>query len=178
MAKKRDFLRPGKLVLDFGCKQDKVEGTLGVDIDPSVGPDLVCDLDRPPYPFKESSVDVVIGKQIMEHLGDLRKIFREIYRVMKHEGEVLVEVPHFSNFVSYAEPEHRHAFSYFLFDEIVKLFPCRVVKREITFHKFWRLWGIPFLANRFPETYERFWTFLFPAENLFFHIEVLKPPAS
>ena len=35
---------------------------------------------------------------------------------------------------------------------------------ELTFYKTFRFFGIRFLANKFPEQYERFWTYLFPAE--------------
>ena len=42
----------------------------------------------------------------------------------------------------------------------------KILKQEITFYKTFRLVGIKALANKFPRDYERFWTYIFPAENV------------
>ena len=41
-----------------------------------------------------------------------------------------------------------------------------ILEWRITFYKTFRFFGIQKLANKFPEQYERFWTYLFPAENI------------
>ena len=162
------------MILDFGCSTNKQDGAKGVDIDIANRPDLVFDLNKFPYPVKSSSVDRVYAKHILEHLGDLYGIFREVHRVLKKGGDFIIEVPHFSCRVAYSEPEHNRFFSYFMFDKLIKAIPCEVVKREITFHKIFRSLGIKALANKYPDTYERFWTFLFPAENNKLHLKIVK----
>lgn len=161
-------------ILDLGCSENKVGQAIGVDIDIANHPDLVFDLNKFPYPLKDNSVDRVYAKHILEHLGDLYGIFREVYRVLKKDGDFIIEVPHFSCRVAYSEPEHNRFFSYFMFDKLIKEIPCRVLKREITFHRSFRRVGIKALANRFPDAYERFWTYLFPAENVCLHLKVTK----
>ena len=162
------------MILDLGCSINKIEGSLGVDIDPANNPDVICDLNKFPYPFEESSVDRIYARHILEHLGDLYGIFKEVYRVLKPGGDFLIEVPHFSCRVAYSEPEHNRFFSYFMFDKLIASIPCKVIQREITFHKSFRRVGIKALANRYPDTYERFWTYLFPAENIKVHLKMIK----
>jgi ubiquinone/menaquinone biosynthesis C-methylase UbiE len=162
------------IVLDFGCSTNKTDGALGVDIDVANHPDLAFDLNKFPYPIKDNSVDRIYAKHILEHLGDLYGIFREVHRVLKKDGDFIIEVPHFSCRVAYSEPEHNRFFSYFMFDKLIKTIPCDVLKREITFHKSFRRVGIKALANRYPDAYERFWTYLFPAENLSLHLKIKK----
>ena len=162
------------VTLDFGCSNNKVDQAFGVDIDLRNRPDLVFDLSRFPYPLKESSVDRVYAKHILEHLEDLYGIFKEVYRILKDGGDFIIEVPHFSSHVAYSEPEHNRYFSYFIFDKLIASISCQVLKRKITFHRSFRRVGIQFLANRFPDTFERFWTYLFPAENIQVHLKIEK----
>ena len=161
-------------VLDFGCSSNKVSKAIGVDIDIQNSPDVVLDLNRFPYPFKESSVDQIYAKHILEHLNDLYGIFKEAHRVLKNNGDFFIEVPHFTSRVAYSEPEHNRYFSYFMFDKLIKSIPCKVVERKITFYKTFRFLQIQSLANKFPDTYERFWAYAFPAENLQLHLKMVK----
>jgi SAM-dependent methyltransferase len=161
-------------ILDFGCSNNKVDHALGVDIDVRNHPDLVFDLNKFPYPLKDSSVDRVYAKHILEHLQDLYGIFREVHRILKRDGDFMIEVPHFTSRVAYSEPEHNRYFSYFMFDKLIQAIPCHVAKREITFYRTFRLLGIKSLANRYPNAYERFWTYIFPAENIKVHLKIVK----
>ena len=162
------------VVLDFGCSTNKTGNALGVDIDIQNHPDLVFDLNRFPYPVRDHSVDRIYAKHILEHLGDLYGIFREVHRILKQDGDFIIEVPHFSCRVAYSEPEHNRFFSYFMFDKLIRAIPCRVLKREITFHRIYRGLGIKALANLNPDVYERFWTYIFPAENIKVHLQMEK----
>lgn len=162
------------VVLDFGCSVNKMDGAMGVDIDVASHPDIVFNLNQFPYPLKDNSVDRIYAKHILEHLGDLFGIFKEAHRVLKNDGDFIIEVPHFSCRVAYSEPEHNRFYSYFMFDRLIKSIPCKVVSREITFFKFFRATGIKYLANRWPNTYERFWTYMFPAENVKLHLKMIK----
>ena len=162
------------MVLDFGCSTNKQDHAFGVDIDVQNHPDIVFDLNKFPYPLKDNSVDRIYAKHILEHLNDLYGIFREVHRILKSDGDFIIEVPHFSCRVAYSEPEHNRFYSYFMFDKLVKAIPCKVLKREITFHRSFRRVGIKFLANLNPDKYERFWTYLFPAENVQLHLKMIK----
>ncbi len=154
------------VILDIGCARNKIPNSIGIDINPESKADIIHDLNLYPYPVEENSIDQVFAKHIIEHLNDPRKFVREIFRILKPGGTAFFETPHFSCRVAYSEPEHKLFYSYFMFDELLKGLDFRVLKQQITFHKIFRSIGIRTLANRFPDTYERFWTYLFPAENV------------
>ena len=45
-------------------------------------------------PFKDNSFDCVILSEVLEHLGDEKKALKEINRVLKRHGSLLLTVPH------------------------------------------------------------------------------------
>ena len=64
------------------------------DFDISLKPDVVADVSN--LPFKESSFDLVLCAQLLEHLpfGKFSKALREIRRVCKKSA--IITLPHFS----------------------------------------------------------------------------------
>ena len=160
-------------ILDIGCSNNKIPGAIGIDIDPRTGADIFHDLNIYPYPIESGSFERVYAKHIIEHLNDPRSFLAEIYRILKSGGTAFIETPHFSSRVAYSEPQHKLFYSYFMFTELLKGLDFKILKQGITFYKTFRFVGIASLANQFPNTYVRFWTYLFPAENVI--LEVQKP---
>ena len=153
-------------VLDVGCSRNKIQGAIGIDIDPTSHADILHDLNQYPYPIEENSFDTIYAQHIIEHVNDPIRFTQELYRILKPGGTAIFETPHFSSRVAYSEPQHKFFFSYFMFTNILQYVDFKVKKQEITFYKTFRFLGIRALANQFPDTYERFWTYLFPAENV------------
>jgi SAM-dependent methyltransferase len=162
------------IILDLGCGKNKWPGSIGADISPDSLADLVCDLNRYPLPFKSDSFDKVVSRQVFEHLDNVEKLMRDIHRISKRGSRVSVSVPHFSSFYSYADPSHKRSFSVFAFDKLAARTGFRIISRKITFHLSWRRRFVGYFFNRFPLGYERFWAFIFPAEELNFEFEVIK----
>ncbi len=160
-------------ILDIGCSRNKVPGTIGIDIDPLSQADLIHNLNVYPYPIESNSIDKIYAKHIIEHIDNPRAFIREIYRMLKPGAKAIIETPHFSCRVAYSEPEHKLFYSYFMFNELLKGLDFIILRQEITMFRWFRYLGIHALANRFPDTYERFWTYRFPAENVI--LEVQKP---
>jgi SAM-dependent methyltransferase len=152
--------------LDIGCGANKVQGAVYLDVDPKVKPDILHDLNKFPYPIESKSFDEIYAKHVIEHLDDPSGFMKEIERILKPGGTVFIETPHFSSRVAYSEPQHKLFFSYFMFNSVINGLNLEVVEQRITFYKTFRLVGISFLANKFPDIYERFWTYIFPAENV------------
>jgi len=152
--------------LDIGCALNKIPNSIGIDIDPSSQADIIHDLNNYPYPIEENSIEKVYAKHIIEHLDDPKSFLKEIFRILRPEATAFIETPHFSCRVAYSEPQHKLFYSYFMFDELLKGLDFKVLRQEITFHKIYRALRIRYLANKFPDTYERFWTYMFPAENV------------
>ena len=166
MDMKMDETNTGEKILDIGCSYNKIPGAKTLDINPDVKPDIVHDLNKYPYPIADGSFDKVYAKHVIEHLNDPAAFLKEIQRILKSGGTVFVETPHFSSRVAYSEPQHKFFFSYFMFDNILNGLNFAVLSQKITFYKTFRACGIAYLANKFPDTYERFWTYIFPAENV------------
>ena len=160
-------------VLDVGCSKNKIKGAIGLDINKGSDADIICDLEKT-FPIKDNSFDRIYCKHLLEHLKDPESVVREIYRVSKDGGRVILEVPHFSSHIAYSDLTHKRYFSYVLLNKLVNTVRHKTIKKEITLYKTFRICGIKFLANRFKEGYERFWTYIFPAENLKFEIEIEK----
>lgn len=164
--------------IDLGCGKNKIPGLVGVDSDPLSHADIVVDFEKDPIPLGDSTVDKVFSKQVFEHLEDPPRVLKELYRIVKDGGEIFVEVPHYSSHISHGLG-HKQYFSY---KELVQMFcneiSCEIIRAKITFYKTFRLAGIAALANKFPTTYERFWAYIFPAENIQVTARVVKPRES
>lgn len=159
-------------VLDVGCGRNKAAGAIGVDIDRNSNADIIFNLDQSIYPFKSNIFDVVICQDVVEHVENLRRFFDEIHRISKAGTLVKIRTPHYSSWYAYNDPTHRHYFGYRVFEHFCSKF--KIVRREILFSRVFRLLGINRLANRYPHRYEQLFAFIFPAENLYCELEVLK----
>jgi predicted SAM-dependent methyltransferase len=169
-------------VLNLGCGNRKIGGALNVDRVSSVSPDVVCDLDVRPWPFANERFDQIEAFDIIEHCADVVATMEEIYRLAAPGALVRITVPHFSCANTYLDPTHRHQFgrgSFDFFGENDRSFYTRArFKRrraEILFRPtlvnklVWRA------ANRWPDSYEQRWAWIFPAWYLYFELEALKP---
>jgi len=82
-----------KIKLNLGCKTDIRHGWINIDIK-NYGQNMIYDLDRVPYPFKDNSVDVVLMQDIIEHLKNPELVLREVYRICKDGAVVIIRTPH------------------------------------------------------------------------------------
>jgi SAM-dependent methyltransferase len=169
--------------LNLGSGKKNVTGALNLDVTGGLGADVVHDLDVRPWPLPESQFDEVLANDVIEHLANVIDAFEEIHRVCRDGAVVRVTVPHFSCANAFTDPTHRHYFGYFSFDyltggnELSYYTSVKFRKRSVQMifypsllnRMVWRL------ANRFPEAYERRWTWMFPAWFLSVELEVVKP---
>ena len=108
-----------KTSLHLGCGKRKRPGSIGVDIFPGSDADVLCDLNRFPYPFADNSFDEIIAEHVLEHLDNLIGVVEELHRIARPGARLHVEVPHFSSVFYYQDPTHRHAFTSRTFDYFV-----------------------------------------------------------
>ncbi len=64
---------------------------IGLDVRPGVGVDIVGSVYE--LPFEDESFDIVLCMVVMEHLEDPQSAIREMKRVLKPGGKILVSVP-------------------------------------------------------------------------------------
>jgi SAM-dependent methyltransferase len=175
---------PGK-VLDIGCGSSKTPGAVGLDISPDTAADIVHDLDVFPYPIADSSFDQILLQDVLEHVSEPIRVFEEVHRIARPGARVQLRTPHFSSVLAYGDPTHRHYFSTLAIRSLAKPrfahytdVRFRVVGVSLDLWLPFRAIGLGLLANRFPEPYEKYLAFRFPAMNIRAQFEVLKQPAT
>ncbi len=135
-------------VLDLGCGLGhllaKLSGSsdraLGVELSEYAalrahehGQVLLADVERG-LPFRDRVFDVVFAKDVVEHIGDLEIVMRELKRITRPDGRIVIVTPNFlaiKNLISlmfgykhpsYFDPTHVWFFSYIDMSELTQGF--------------------------------------------------------
>jgi len=173
-------------ILDLGCADRKYKSknpsdeVIGVDFyeaysyvqlaHPDKNVDVVHNLDVVPYPFEDNEFDLVVASHILEHLKYPEKCIKEIHRILKENGKLIVKVPHYSSAtaVSFGRLGHLHYFNLAAFktEYFTKYF--KVDKTKLNYLVFRDTWYkklintvFSFFANLSPRFCERFWCYWF-----------------
>lgn len=104
--------------LNLGCGNDIRDGWVNLDRARLPGVNIVHDLTRGSLPFDDDTFDVVLAKDVLEHLEYI-PLLREIHRILKPGGRLDIQVPHFTSANNFVDPTHRRAFSVRTFDFFV-----------------------------------------------------------
>ena len=171
-------MKKEKLIIGTAGKSHHDAVTL--DIEKDFHPDVLHDLLIEPYPFEDNSFKEIIAHHVLEHLNDISVAMKELHRICKPDGTIYIEVPHYT-FRCAKDPFHKGLFSYFSFDGFIEGNQPRIMgkkyrclKREITFHKYHRMFFLNRIFNKFPLAYERFFCYIFPAEHLKIWLQPIK----
>lgn len=65
---------------------------LSLDINPESKPDICCDLNKK-LPIKDETYDFVIASEVLEHTLYPRKIIKEMIRITKKGGMIIITLP-------------------------------------------------------------------------------------
>lgn len=169
--------------LNLGCGEKIIQGYLNIDIVPLHGVDIVHDLNKIPYPFKDNEFEEIYADNILEHLTNFPRIMQELHRILKENGRVIIKVPHFTSHDAWAHPQHTRPFAYDSFDFFVngtwrhkkdgRCFPFQFkkIKKRLIFEKGlhplnWHNYFVELLANLFPKWYEKTPARIFPASAI------------
>ena len=181
--------------LNLGCGTRVYKDYVNLDYHKHSGVDVVHDLNEFPWPFKENTFDEVLAVDIVEHLPDVTRSMKELYRICKNGAIIRIQVPHFSSATAHHE-EHYHFFRWKSFGDGVKdldkvlvfgkMFKLRKKKihffnapytpsllHSVLFYNYF----VEKLVNiwRLPLIYENtFLRSLFPAIAMYFELEVVK----
>jgi SAM-dependent methyltransferase len=94
--------------LNLGAGEHKKDGYINVDWQDSTKPDVKHDLNVYPYPFEDNAFDLIEASHVLEHLDKPFETMRELHRILRPGGSLIVKVPHFSRGFTHAE--HSHGF--------------------------------------------------------------------
>lgn len=171
--------------LNLGCGKDikpKEKGWINLDNVKLKDVDVIHDINKFPYPFKNNEFDEIFCSHVLEHVEDILKTLKELKRITKNKGKIVIRSPHFSSGVGYWDLTHKRLFSYFSFnyfqDECHWInIKFRILKRKINFTRL----NFTFLnyimnpiVNLSPLFYERFFCWIIPSSEVIFILEVIK----
>jgi SAM-dependent methyltransferase len=174
----------GRKVVDLGCGRNKLAGAVGIDYAGNSVADISHDLDAYPYPVAADTFDVVLLRNVIEHVRNVVGLMGEIHRIGRAGADVVITTPHFSSVYSYQDPTHvRHlaldSMDYFTSDTRHSNFysNCRfrIVSKGLDYGK-----SFPFssiaraLGALSMRKYEKHFAFLFPANSIWFHLQIEK----
>lgn len=161
-------------------------GSIGIDRNPRTRADVLCDLDRFPYPFRDDSFDRLQAIHVIEHVSDVIRTMEEFHRLVRHGGTIFLATPHYTDFSSFCDPTHRWhltSFSFRYFGEnnagygYYSSAKLREKKVRVKLLAFWRYLGFELMVNAFPR-FRRFWEhylcYVVRGKVLEFEFEVLK----
>ena len=173
-------------ILDVGCGINKHPGAIGIDLNPRTKADVLCDLDRFPYPFKDNSFDSLRAVHVIEHVRDVLRAMEEFHRLVRPGGSIYIVTPHYTDFSSFCDPTHRwhlnsYSFRYFGNDNAGFGYYSGARLEESSVHvkllNLWKWFGFQFLVNRFPR-FRRFWEhylcFIIRGKVIEWRLKVLK----
>jgi len=176
-------------ILDLGCGKNKYPGAIGVDHNPRTDADVLCDLSRLPYPFRDSSFDEIRAVHLVEHLADVIGFMEEAHRLLRPGGRLFLITPHYTDSGSFRDPTHRwhlNSFSFYYFTDPREYgFYSRARFREarlvVRLLKLWRWLGLEWLVNHsriLRKFWEHYLCFIIRGKELQFWFEAIKPPES
>jgi len=122
-------VRIGNLIrLELGCgpKDKRIKGFYGLDIDASLEPDIVCNLEEGTIPLPSDTVKYIWADYVMEHLSNVLDIMQEIWRVCVNGALVYIGVPEYRWVGAAKDPTHKTQFckdSYKYWDSRVNTVP-------------------------------------------------------
>ncbi len=119
--------------LNLGCGQDIKKDWVNLDSAKLPGVDVVQDIEKLPLPFKNEEFEEILCQDILEHTNYIL-VLKDLHRILKPSGKLIIRVPHFTSRNNFVDPTHKKLFSVHTFDFFVKnaAFP-KAVERDYYF---------------------------------------------
>jgi len=99
-----------KIKINLGCGGQALPGFVNIDVSDISQANLKHDLMNFPWPFEDSSVDHIVAKDILEHVGttpmDFINVLKEMYRVSSNGAAWEVQFPHHRCDIAVDDPTH------------------------------------------------------------------------
>lgn len=92
------IITPEHNKLNVGCGINKLEDHWNIDIDKTLNPDQVLNIEETPWPYEDDFFEKIHLEHILQYVGQDPKIFasiiKEMYRVSKDQAQWFIRVPH------------------------------------------------------------------------------------
>jgi ubiquinone/menaquinone biosynthesis C-methylase UbiE len=97
--------------IQFGAGKRKLKGFVNVDVDNRFNPEILWDMNKFPYPFKNNSAEKIICEMTLEHINEPTRAIDEFHRIINKQGYIYILVPHFSHHGSHLAEWHISVFN-------------------------------------------------------------------
>lgn len=179
-------------ILDIGCGNHKWPGSIGLDIVPLEGVDVVHDLNQFPYPFPDDSFDRIRVIHVIEHIQSIPRTMEEIHRIARQGALIDIETPHYTDASSWQDPSHiwhlnTRSFDFFLASHATNYYSkarFEVESSYVMLLKLYKWLGLEFLVNlenklprcRFLRKFwEQYLCFIVRGKVMTFRLKAIKP---
>ena len=177
-----------KIILNLGCGRDIRKSTKNIkwiNIDVAILPevDVKHDLAKLPYPFKDNYFNEILSLGSLELIdANFIRIMEELYRICKPGAIIKVRSPVFPAICSAQDPLTKkfmtwNTFEYFNpetgYDYYSKA-RFKTLKRKYIYSLNPKLKWLSFFPNLSPTFYTRFLFFIFPCNNIYYELKVIK----
>jgi len=169
--------------LHLGCGKNIKKGWVNLDLMALPGVDVVHNLNKFPYPFKDNQFEKIFSDNVLEHLEDLIKPLEELYRICKNKSTIEIIVPLAPTMHAFRDPTHKLFFTYRTFEyfqeghvfNYYSKSKFKIIERKIIFHN--RLGFLTKLINlneNIKKFLCEFFSQFFPPAFLRVKLEVIK----
>ena len=167
--------------LNLGCGRDIKKGYINLDRAKLNGVDIIHDLSKFPYPFPENHFNEILSFGTVELIdADFIKIMEELWRISENKGLVKIRGPVFPSMCSAQDPLTKKFLTWNTFEYFNEYWGhytkarFRTLKKRYIYSLNSKLNWLSFLPNIFPTFYTRFLFFIFPCNNIYYELEVIK----
>jgi len=133
--------------LNLGCGGDIMEGYINVDSLKLNGVDIVHNLNKFPWPFKNNTFEEVIMKSVLEHVDNPIKTLKEVIRIGSNNSSITIIVPYAHSLAAVTDIQHKTHFTENSFSEELlreyDLQELKLEKRQFLYKNLWKRY-IPF----------------------------------
>lgn len=110
-----DELHTGKRIyerkVNLGCGEKQLKDWENYDLKD-------FDMNKFPYPLKESEYDEILLRKVLEHLTDVKGVLKECIRIAKTGCIITIVVPYYNHKGAFNDVEHIHWFNEHSFSHI------------------------------------------------------------
>lgn len=96
------------MILDIGCGNRKTPNSIGVDIDPNSQADVIYNLNKFPYPFRDNQADKITCIEVIEHLDTPGLFLDELHRILKPNGILTISTNNRNSLVNRLFKTYNH----------------------------------------------------------------------